>query len=356
MNTRERAELGRASRRLAELLDVQPADMGVQYQAPFAGQVVDALAECRGLTFVLELRGSGSLAHIFRATHLLRDIALHAPESTVPLLVVPFMGASAREHCREMGVSWLDLSGNARISAPGLYVHTDGHRNRSTRPGRPLTAFGAKGSRVARWLLMHPGEMVRQRALADSVGLNEGHVSRVVSKLDELGLVERDASGVRVAEPGRLLEAWRDEYRFDRHSVLKGHVSASGGESVAAKLAAGLAAMRVSYAATGLAGAWYWTRYAGYRLATVYLEELPSAESLTALGFRDESRGANTWLTVPNDDGVFDGAQTIDGVRCVHPVQVYLDLKDHPERSAEAAEELRRQLDWNIRERQTAND
>jgi hypothetical protein len=28
----------------------------------------------------------------------------------------------------------------------------------------------------------------------------------------------------------------------------------------------------------------------------------------------------------------------------VHPVQVYLDLKDHPERSTEAAEALRKKL------------
>jgi hypothetical protein len=36
--------------------------------------------------------------------------------------------------------------------------------------------------------------------------------------------------------------------------------------------------------------------------------------------------------------------QNARGVRCVHPVQVYLDLKDHPERSAEAAQQLRRKL------------
>jgi hypothetical protein len=50
------------------------------------------------------------------------------------------------------------------------------------------------------------------------------------------------------------------------------------------------------------------------------------------------------WLVVPNDEGVFDGAAEREGVRCVHPVQAYLDLKDHPERSAEAAQQLRRKL------------
>ena len=98
------------------------------------------------------------------------------------------------------------------------------------------------------------------------------------------------------------------------------------------------------YAATGLAAAWLWTRYAGFRLATVYLSTPPTEGIEKDLRFRDEPRGANTWLVVPNDEGVFDGAEFVESVRCVHPVQAYLDLKDHPGRSTEAAAELRSRL------------
>jgi hypothetical protein len=61
-------------------------------------------------------------------------------------------------------------------------------------------------------------------------------------------------------------------------------------------------------------------------------------------GFRSEERGANTWLVVPNDEGVFEGAEDRDGVPCVHPLQAYLDLKGQPERATEAAADLRKQL------------
>jgi hypothetical protein len=54
--------------------------------------------------------------------------------------------------------------------------------------------------------------------------------------------------------------------------------------------------------------------------------------------------GVNTWLVVPNDYGVFDGATSVDGIRCAHPVQAYIDLKGQPEGSSEAAEYLRNQL------------
>ena len=50
------------------------------------------------------------------------------------------------------------------------------------------------------------------------------------------------------------------------------------------------------------------------------------------------------WLVVPKDSGVFQGASEREGVRCVHPVQVYMDLKDQPERASEAAQVLRQEL------------
>jgi hypothetical protein len=75
-----------------------------------------------------------------------------------------------------------------------------------------------------------------------------------------------------------------------------------------------------------------------------YVMQIPPAAARQALGFHEEQRGENVWLVVPNDEGVFDGAAEREGVRCVHPVQVYLDLKDHPERSTEAAEQLRAKI------------
>jgi hypothetical protein len=62
------------------------------------------------------------------------------------------------------------------------------------------------------------------------------------------------------------------------------------------------------------------------------------------MGFREESRGENVWFVLPNDEVVFHGEAERQGVNCVHPVQAYLDLTDHPERSGEAAEQLRKKF------------
>ena len=53
-------------------------------------------------------------------------------------------------------------------------------------------------------------------------------------------------------------------------------------------------------------------------------------------------------FVVPKDEGVFHGSKKVESVTCAHPVQVYLDLFDHPERAMEAAGNLRIEfLNWN---------
>jgi hypothetical protein len=81
-----------------------------------------------------------------------------------------------------------------------------------------------------------------------------------------------------------------------------------------------LCTYEVGHAASGLAAAWLITRFACFRLVTFYLREQTSAELLDGLSFREEARGANVWLVVPNDEGVFHGASEQGAVRCFHSV------------------------------------
>ena len=157
-------------------------------------------------------------------------------------------------------------------------------------------------------------------------------------------MLSEGRTAYRVTDAYALLAAWRDDYRFDRHHVIRGHIASRGGDQLIQTISEVLSRTDEPYAATALSAAWMWTRYAGFRLSAVYLSTLPAAELKEELGFREEDRGANTWLVVPNDEGVFDGVELVDGIRCVHPVQAYVDLKNHPERAAEAAEELLKRL------------
>ena len=156
--------------------------------------------------------------------------------------------------------------------------------------------------------------------------------------------MERSEDGIRVTKPAYLLDAWREQYRISRHHVIQGHIAASNGIELIRSVADTLSRIDARHAATALPAAWFYTHYVGFRLSAKYLDTAPSLGLIRDLGFREESRGGNTWLIVPNDDGVFDGSAIVEGVRCVHPVQAYLDLKGHPGRSEEAAAELRKLL------------
>lgn len=329
--------------RLGELLDVAPAEIRQRQhrRAPTA----DAVIEIAGATFVVEYKSSGSTAPVSAAIEQVRRLASSIGSDAIPLVVVPFMGPVGRRRCEDADVAWLDLSGNARIVAPGIRVLIEGQENQFKSRGRPSSAFAPKSSRISRWLLMHAGHAMKQRDLAQATDMDEGFTSRIVSRLEEGNFVLRGQDGeIRLRDPNLLLDAWREAYDFSMHQVIPGHMAARSGDEALHQLATGLQGQGVRYAATGLAAAWLLTRFSGFRLATMYVAERPASEVLESLGLREEERGANVWLVVPKDEGVFQGADERDGITCVHPVQAYLDLKDQPERAKEAAEQVRAEL------------
>ena len=333
--------------RLVALIDTDCQELHIPL--PRATLQPDGVLKAGPCIFVVEWKSAATASSVAQGIMQLRfwvDNLKHANATdgeVVPLMAVPFMGDIGRERCAEHGVAWLDLSGNARIVAPGLRILIEGKPNRYKRRGRPSTAFAPKSSRIARWLLMHPNEPLTQRQLARATGTDEGYTSRVVGRLlEEELLVRNDAAALRPRDPDLLLDAWQEVYDFRKHLVLRGHVAARSGDARLRHLVDGLDEASVRYAATGLAAAWSLGRYAGFRTASVYLEEEPSPDLLAAVSFREDARGANAWLVIPNDEGVFHGATTTpDGITCVHPVQAYLDLHAHPERAIEAAHELR---------------
>lgn len=297
--------------------------------------------------FQVKYTRSGTLADVASA---IRSLAA-ARTNAIPLLVVPYMSTAGQRRCSEAGLAWLDLSGNAHIVGPGLRVHVEGRPNLFVSRGRPLNIFAPQAARITRWCLMHPGETIMQRTLAATVRLDEGYTSRVVNRLLALELLARAGSGeIYTPDPDLLLDAWAERYQFEKHRILQGHVAARTGMESTRQLAERLTERGVSHAFTGLSAAWLRTQFASHRLTTLYVEDEAATASLDDLGFRLGDRGANTWLVFPNDRGVLDEAQEIDGVRCVHAVQTWLDLQAHPERATEAAAELRkREMSWHAR-------
>lgn len=331
--------------RLAELLAVPASDLKVEREPAARGDGADLVIGWGDKVIVIECKASGHAASVAMAVRQARDFADALPKKAIPLVAVLYMGEVGRRLCEEAGVNWLDLSGNAHLAAPGLRVQIEGKPNRFKRVGRPRSLFAPKSARIARWLLMKSDQAFTQRELARVSGLDEGFTSRIVRGLEEQRLIVREADGaVRVADYDALLDALREAYDFSKHQIVRGHVAARSSDEVLRRLSESLQREKIEYAATGLAGAWLWSGFAGFRLVVLFVADLPDEKARGQMGFHEMERGENVWLVQPSDAGVFHGSEVREKISCAHPVQVYLDLKDHPERSTEAAEALRKML------------
>lgn len=342
------ADLGRIPAVLAQLLDlpVKEASLPRGIESP---RGMDLVLAAGSHSFLVEYKETGTLASMAVAVAHAQEVAKHLRAKAIPLVATRYMGRAAADFCERAGVSWLDLSGNAHIVASGIKIHVQGLPDQFKRAGRPPSLFTPRSSRIARVLLSDPKlRFLSQRELSKRADLSEGSTSRIVHGLEAQSLVEREASGkVRASDPNLLLDAWHEAYDFSRHHLMEGHIAARTSDDLIREVAKTLKKQKMDYALTGLGAAWALTHHAGFRLVTLFLQGVPKQDLLGALHFREESRGANTWLVVPNDDAVFAGKAEIDGVSYASPLQVYLDLKGHPERAKEAAQELRKtRLQW----------
>lgn len=331
----EREALHRLPAVLGELLDEPLGPNDLWRDSPDAG--VDVIADARGRRWVFQIKSSSRPGLVATAAE---QIAAMGEVDAIAVLVVPFMTPAGAKSAAERSLNWLDLSGNAHLRTDdGLYIHVEGHPNQYASRGRPSSPFAPKSSRVAHAMLLEPGRWWRQKGLAEIADLDDGHVSRIVRRLADDALLDRQGNEVRPRDPELLLDAWADDYRFERHDIVIGHATGSGIE-LARELHKRLERAEIDHAFTGLPAAWALNQFARFRLNTVYVHGDPR-EAADAVDLRRNERGANVQIVGPDDRGVFLGQRELEDLPCVSPVQIYLDLGHLPERADDAARQLR---------------
>ena len=106
-----------------------------------------------------------------------------------------------------------------------------------------------------------------------------------------------------------------------------------------------LAKSEFRYAATGAFAAQRFDPIAPARTAALYVDDAYRAAA--ELGLREADAGANVILLEPFDPVVFDRCVTRDGLRCVAPSQLAVDLLTGPGREPPQGEELFRWMQRN---------
>jgi hypothetical protein len=318
-----------AARKIPHLLEEWlESRVEADHNVPYRRGDIDLVARAGDHTYVVEVKGTDDVATLKRGIQHL-NAYVSKMQNAISVIVAPFMGPKAREFLKRQSQSWMDLSGNADIRGPGLCIVVQGKPNSFAARGRPSSAFSPKASRLSRTMLMAPEKCWLQTELVDATGLSAGYVSKVVGRLIDDDLVKRVNGAVRPRDPSLLLDAWLQVYDFSQHEISRYHAVGNTGAAVLRRLAASLDEVGdLTWAATGLAAAWQFDQYADFRLVTLYISK-PLLEP-EDLSLRPVERGENVWVVLPRDEGVLQGSQDVKGVRCAHPVQVYLDLLGHP--------------------------
>jgi len=273
-----------------------------------------------------------------------RQVRAYAePRGAIPVLMVPRLTPAIRELADADGINWVDYSGNAHIEAAPVFIHVEGRTGGMAEPRPSVNPFSGRSLNLVRVLLDDPGRPWQQKQLVARSRLSQPRASKVLGALEERALVERDQENrYRVRDADGLLDAWAAAYDYRRNEIVPVHVSGDGME-LARAIADRFEAADIIHWFTGLPAAWAYERFARFRLVSVYVSHDPVIVR-DQLELREAERGANVHLIAARDQRYEIGHRVVDGLRCVHPTQVYVDLLGLPERAAEAADELRRHV------------
>jgi Transcriptional regulator, AbiEi antitoxin, Type IV TA system len=256
----------------------------------------------------------------------------------------PYISPRMAEICESHHWSWFDLAGNCKITVPTLlHIERRGHKpvHQTPRPianlstaaaGRVIRALLAPENAGLRWTQRH-----MQIECQPNVSL--GLVNKVVRHLVDQAFVELGQdSGFRLRDPLKLLFAWRDAYRFDRHerygyfTLLKGqelrHALASLSAQTSFAVYAAFSAAEFQAPHVRQAKTWLYVRE----------KEIPKFARLVEA--KPVESGENLIVLIPDDEGIFfmpDGSSE-RRMRCTNAVQTYVDLWHAGGRGKEAAE------------------
>ena len=288
-----------------------------------------------------EVKSTGEPSILRRSGAWLKDL-LTKTKHDYAVIIAPFISREGAEICNELGVGFIDLSGNCLLNLEGLYIERTGYPNKFKKPREIQSLFSPKSSRVIRWLLTDPMRVWTLKGLAIETGVSIGLIHRIATALENNLFAKKELRAFKLEDPARLLEAWREEYfrrapKWARDVIRAGPIEGSANEL---KVSANLYGVR--YALSGPSGASFISSYLVPTVIHCYVDVLKE-EFLNELKANPVSSEGNLLIRVVEQENEFIGSRLVKGVYVVSDLQLYLDLWAMGGRGQEAAEELRRE-------------
>ncbi|QWC91263.1 type IV toxin-antitoxin system AbiEi family antitoxin [Cupriavidus metallidurans] len=342
---------GRAWSALRALLEQVPIiEIGAVHATPASENALDLTAHvrCAGQAYqlVCAIKSNGQPRYARMALLELRDYVGKGAYDAVPILIAPYLSPAVRHMCRDSGVGYLDLSGNARIAFGGVFIEREMSDKPAVEQRELKSLFKPKSALVLRAMLREPTRAWRVTELADATGVSLGHISNVRTGLLDREWARVGERGLQLSAPEALLDAWKAAYaapagesrRF--YTPLHGKAFEDAARSALSLQGKSARAVFASFSAAN-----WLAPYGRTGTQYFYADRLGLEQLQAALRLAPASKGENVVVWLPKDEGLFvDAIEVAPGAICTSPVQTYLDLSLSGERGEEAAEHLRREL------------
>jgi len=275
-------------------------------------------------TFLPEIRLTSSPRDIQRLATDALSRRLRAYSSVNLLFVAPWISPRSAELLAQAGWSYLDLTGNIRISVPNatVYILTNGAKNDpAPRRRGSVQLRGTRSARLIRFLCdVRPPYGVRE--LAGATGLNVGWVSQLLGALDAQALIDRNRRGeVTGTDPVALINRWTESYDVLKTNKARSYIAPNGARRALQALGEQVNAPRWSL--TGSFAAVALAPVAAPSLLLVYTDEVDQLAQ--ALGLLPAAQGADVALLRPYDEAVWQRPLAGAPVPTVGPSQLAVD-------------------------------
>jgi len=261
---------------------------------------------------------------------------------SLPVVVSDYISRDRQEKCREAGIFFLDLSGNAFLRHRGLYIERIGFPNLFPEERRGRSPFSDKASLILRAFFENNEKAWGIREIAQSLNIDAGFVSRVVKELEMRRYISRSDSKIKVRDIKSILDDWVHLYDYTKNREHRFFCLAESTEQIISEIKRIKIPKKVEYAFGLHAGANLVSPYVVFNQIHVYVRGSNEIEFFgSKLKAKETDTGANIIFWTPYyKNSVFYGAQDVEGLKVTSDLQLYLDLYNYPIRGLEHAEQI----------------
>lgn len=315
--------------RRSEALGRYSVDLRVEIASPAGENAVLAV----------EIKRTLEPRDVFQAVERISMTTAGAMSHAVPVVAAAYLSPRVRVLLRARGVGYVDTTGNVRIeiSVPGLFVSTDGADRDPWPRAHKLRSLRGRGAARAMRAIIDTRPPYGVRELAQSTSASAPTLSRVLDLLEREAIVTRVRGAVSTVDWQAAIRRWAEDYDQTDSNTPTTVLEPRGLPALENKLRA----MKFPYAATGALAAQRFDPIAPARVAAIYVAD--PGQAIDLLDLRETEAGANVVLLEPLDLVVFDRTVERDGLRCVAPSQLAVDLLTGPGREPSQGEEM---LPW----------